>query len=66
MTKQQYSNNLMEMVSDYANEMIQDGFDEVDAYDISGGEMVEMLLNHGCDQEMAKEIVSETYGRTDF
>lgn len=56
----------MEMVSDYANEMIQDGFDEVDAYDISGLEMVEMLLNHGCDQEMAKEIVSETYGRTDF
>ena len=66
MTKQQYSNNLMEMVSDYANEMIQDGFNEVDAYDISGLEMVEMLMNHGCDQEMAKEIVSETYGRTDF
>ena len=66
MTKEQYSNNLMEMVSDYANEMIQDGFNEVDAYDISGLEMVEMLTNHGCDQEMAKEIVSETYGRTDF
>ena len=52
----------MEMVSDYANEMIQDGFNEVDAYNISGLEMVEMLTNHGCEQEMAKEIVSETYG----
>lgn len=66
MTKQQYSNQLQEMVMDYANDMLREGFDEVSAYDISGGEMVEMLLNHGCPEDTAKEVVKDTYGRDDF
>lgn len=61
-TIDQWSSTLQEMVMDYANEMIQEGFDEVSAYDISGCEMEEMLMNHGCPDETAKEVVLQTYG----
>lgn len=52
-----YELKLQETLEELAEQNLADGYDEVSAWDFSGGEMYQILLDLGCPDDEAREIV---------